>query len=161
MTAEEAKAPQKPKVNIRFLFNVCNDIDAVRHFYTDILGMKEQAYMNDENFGYISYECEGGVYFMFFRADEKLPVLSEWACQPGWAGGTLETYSWGIEIPEEMFAGVYQKLKDEGAPLFKPEPEWRQESYWGLSVRDPMGNTIEVYAMPEQKPASTEWPGND
>jgi catechol 2,3-dioxygenase-like lactoylglutathione lyase family enzyme len=152
----EAKA-EKPKANIRFLFNVCNDIDEVRHFYTDLLGMEEDGYMNDENFGYLSYECEGGVYFMFFRAVEKLPVLDEWASQPGWPGRTLEVNSWAIQIPYEDFAEVYEKLKGEGVTLFKPEPEWRQDSYWGLSVRDPMGNTVEVYATPKEKPASTTW----
>jgi catechol 2,3-dioxygenase-like lactoylglutathione lyase family enzyme len=152
----EAKA-DKPKVNVRFLFNLCNDIDEVRHFYTDLLGMQERAYMNDENFGYLSYKCEGGVCFMFFRAGEELPVLAEWAWQPGWAGGTLEINSWAIQIPQEDFAEVYGKLKEEGVPLFKPEPEWRQDSYWGLSVRDPMGNTVEVYTTPEEKPASTTW----
>jgi catechol 2,3-dioxygenase-like lactoylglutathione lyase family enzyme len=152
----EAKA-DKPMGSIWFVFTVCNDIDEVRHFYTDLLGMQEDGYMNDENFGYLSYECEGGVYFMFFRADEKLPVLDEWASQPGWAGGTLEVNSWAIQIPYEDFAEVYEKLKGEGFPLFKPEPEWRQDSYWGLSVRDPMGNTVEVYTTPKEKPTSTTW----
>jgi catechol 2,3-dioxygenase-like lactoylglutathione lyase family enzyme len=153
-----AEQTERPKVNIRFLFNVCNDIDAMRHFYTDIIGMQEQAYMNDENFGYLSYHCDN-FDFMFFRADEKQPIVTEWACQPGWAGGTLEITSWGIQIPADQFAELYERLKTEGVPLFKPEPEWRQDSYWGLSVKDPMGNTIEVYAVPKERPVSPQWPG--
>ncbi|MBN2381034.1 VOC family protein [candidate division WOR-3 bacterium] len=155
--AEEA---EKPTVNVKFLFNVCNDIDEIRHFYTDIMGMQEQAFMNDENFGYLSYHCDN-FDFMFFRAEEKLPVITEWACQPGWAGGTLETTSWGIMMPFEEFKSVYKRMKTQGVPLFKPEPEWRHDSYWGLSVMDPMGNTIEVGAYVKEKPVSTRWPGKE
>lgn len=150
--------PDKPRVNVKFLFSVCNDIDAMRHFYTDILGLTEKAYMNDENFGWLNYQCDG-FEFMFFRADKKIPVLTEWASQPAWEGGTAEVTSWGIMMPVKKFAEAYEIMEKEGIPMFKPEPEWRFESYWGLSVMDPMGNTIEIGAVPVEKPASTQWPG--
>lgn len=158
MTAEEAKAPQKPQVNVRFLFNVCNDIDAIRHFYTDILGMQEKAYMNEENFGWLNYQSDG-FEFMFFRADKEIPVITEWASQPGWEGGTLETTSWGMMMPFDQFKAAYEKMKEEDVPTYKSEPEWRHESYWGISVMDPMGNTIEIGSFPKKKPVSPEWSG--
>ena len=33
-------AEEKPKVNVRFIFSMCNDINAMRHFYTDLLGIQ-------------------------------------------------------------------------------------------------------------------------
>ncbi len=154
----EQANPERPKINIRFLFNVCNDIDAMRHFYTDILGMQEKAYMNEASFGWLNYQSDG-FEFMFFRADKEIPVQTEWACQPAWEGGTVEVTSWGMMMPFEQFKVAYEKMRKEGVPLFKPEPEWRYDNYWGLSVMDPMGNTIEIGSIPSEKPASPQWPG--
>jgi len=45
--------------------------------------------------------------------------------------------------------------------MFNEEPEWRVDNYWGLTVKDPMGNTVEVYTIPKQKPESTTWKGGE
>jgi hypothetical protein len=37
-------------------------------------------------------------------------------------------------------------------------PTWRQASYWGWTVRDPAGNTVEVYWHPKEKPGEGETP---
>ena len=39
-------------------------------------------------------------------------------------------------------------------------PTWRQDSYWGWSIKDPMGQTVEVYSSPAQRPAGDPpvWP---
>ena len=95
---------------------------------------------------------------MFFRSDEKLPVETKFSFQPGWEGGELDKISWAIEIPEDKFKEVYEKLKaDKSVKFFKDKPDWRQESYWGISVLDPMGYTTEVYNSPKNKPESTTW----
>lgn len=155
---EEKKATEKPEINIRFIFNMCNDVESMRHFYTDLIGLKQGSFRNDKEWGWLVYKSEG-FEMMFFRADKQLPVLREWAVQPGYEGGTLETTSWGIHIPEEMFGVVVGRLNSAGVKTFKDRAEWRQDSYWGFSVMDPMGNTVELYTEPKEKPASTEWPG--
>jgi catechol 2,3-dioxygenase-like lactoylglutathione lyase family enzyme len=123
----------------------------MRHFYSDLLGMKEVSYMNDEGFGWINYKCEG-FEFMFFRAMNPMPVIEEWTWQPGYDGAEHNAISWAINIPEADFAATVERLKADGVKQFKDKPEWRQDSYWGFSVMDPMGNTVEVYTMPKEKP---------
>jgi catechol 2,3-dioxygenase-like lactoylglutathione lyase family enzyme len=151
-------ADEAPKARFRFLFNVCNDVAQVRRFYVGLLGLKEAAFTDTPQYGWLSLDC-GGFEAMWSRADAKLPVPTGFACQPGWAGGTLEATSWGVQIPEERFAQVHRALAESGAALFRPVPDWRQDSYWGISVLDPMGVTVEVYATPRERPATTTWPG--
>ncbi len=150
----EEKQVIQPKVKIRFLFNHCNDLGEMRHFYSDLLGLSEKAYK--EEWGYLCYVSED-LEMMFFRSDTKIPYIEEWADQPGWEGGTLKIASWAIGIPEGDFTNVYKQLKSERVKMFNEEPEWRVDNYWGLTVKDPMGNTVEVYTIPKQKPESTTW----
>ncbi len=144
------------RARLRYLFHVCNDVAAMRRFYVELLGLPEVSFVNDGKFGWLCVEA-GGFESMWFRADAPQPVPKAFACQPGWAGGTLEVTSWGIEIPWDRFAAVHRALVAAGTPLFGPVPEWRQGSYWGLSALDPMGATVEVYAIPPTKPTSTTW----
>jgi len=46
---------------------------------------------------------------------------------------------------------LIEKIKLEGIPVFQGKPEFRQDAYWGFSVKDPMGNTVELYYMPKKK----------
>lgn len=154
---EKKNAPGKPKVNIRFIFNVCNDVENMRHFYTDLIGLQQGSFRNDKDWGWLVYKSDG-FEMMFFRADRKLQVHEEWAAQPGYEGGTLEVTSWGIHIPEAMFAEVVERVRSAGVKVFKNKPDWPQDCYWGFTVMDPMGNTVELYAEPQEKPTSTEWP---
>ncbi|MCE9636847.1 MAG: VOC family protein [Planctomycetes bacterium] len=146
-----------PRATIRFLFNVCNDVEAMRRFYVDDLGLKQDSFQDTPEFGWLSLQCEG-FQAMWFRADNPQPIARMWAMQPGWQGGTAEVVSWGIWVPEAEFAAVFERLAKSGAPLFRAVPEWRQNGYWGLSVRDPMGATIEVYTTPKTRPETTIWP---
>lgn len=157
--AETAKPA--PKVNIKFIFSMCNDVEKMSEFYTKLLGMQEQAFMNDKEnkFGYLSYYCTGDVYLMFFSTETPAPQLTDWAWQPGYEGGNLMATSWAIEIPEEDYPATIKRLKDAGVKAFSENPEWRQDSYWGFSVADPQGNTVEVYTSPKEKPKSPSWPG--
>jgi catechol 2,3-dioxygenase-like lactoylglutathione lyase family enzyme len=148
---------KKPRARIPFVFNLCNDIAAIREFYVEVLGLHEVSCMDTPEFGWLSTDSEG-FQMMWFRADEELPVPTEFACQPGWAGGTIEATSWAVEVPEGEFETVLGKLRESGTKMFGPVPDWRQDSYWGLSVLDPMGVTVEVYTTPAGKPESTDWP---
>ena len=73
-----------PKANIRFIYNHCNDLAQMRHFYSDLLGMIETAYNEDWN--YLCYKSEG-LDFMFFGSKEDIPIKDRFADQPGWPGG--------------------------------------------------------------------------
>jgi len=157
--SEKAPKPE-PRVNLKFMFSLCNDVDKMRHFYTDILGMQENAYYKaeDGSFGYLSFLCVGGIEMDFFYIGKEVPLLSEWAWQPGYEGGSIPVTSWAIEIPADDFTTTVKRLQDAEVKSFSKNPVWRLDSYWGFTVMDPQGNTIEVYSMPEEKPESTEWP---
>ncbi len=152
MTEEE----KEPRIKLSFIYNHCNDVETMRKFYTDLIGLKQHTFHNDEQWGYLCYKT-GGLDLMFFRFDEKIPVQEQWAVQPGWEGGTFEGTSWSIEVPENLFPEVVKKLKVSNVKCFTEKPMWLQDSYWGFPVMDPMGNTVEVYTTPKEKPTSTEW----
>jgi catechol 2,3-dioxygenase-like lactoylglutathione lyase family enzyme len=147
-----------PKVNVRFVYKFCGDLSAMRHFYTDVLGMAEKSY-NDEQ-GWLVYKSEG-FELMFFRADGGEAGEREWAAQPGGGSGTAEITSWSVEVPEADFAAAVDRLGQAGVPRQGDVnvPDWRQGCYWGITVMDPAGVTVEVYTVPKEKPASTTWPG--
>ncbi len=159
--SKKAKAPAKetgPRIHLRFAFHFANDLGPMRRFYGEGLGMTELMFVDEEPAGFLVYETEG-LQLMFFRSEKPLLVADDWASQPGWEGGAAEVDSWGIEVPEKELGRTVERLRGLGAPFFKKDPEWRQTSYWGVSVRDPMGRTIEVYSVPKTKPRSTVWPG--
>lgn len=143
-------------VNVRFVYNFCNDLAAMRRFYTDLLGLPEAAFSEEHR--YLCYQSEG-FQFMFFKPDAEVPARADWADQPAYDGGTTFVTSWSVEVPEEEFAAVVARLREAGVECFAEEPDWRVDSYWGFTVKDPMGNTVEVYAAPKERPASTTWPG--
>lgn len=151
------KGAETPKINIRYLFATCVDVDKTRHFYSDLLGMKEISYMNEESFGWLCYQSDG-FQLMFFRAQSPdTKPKDDWTWQPGYGGGPYEGVSWGINYPEEDFREAVRKILDENARALFEKPQWFQESYWSFPVMDPMGNTIELFWTPSEKPANIEW----
>lgn len=154
--AERKAKEEKFAVNVRFIFNYCNDLAAMRRFYSQLVGLKEKDYR--EEWGYLCYASEG-LEFMFFRSDKEMPHIDEWSDQPGWEGGTLKITSWAIHIPEMMFKDVFERLHSAGVKMLTDSPEWRVDNYWGITVMDPMGYTVELYTIPKEKPASKLWKG--
>lgn len=146
-----------PRANLRFLFHHAPDLPALRRFYSEAVGLEETSWQRSEDFGWLAYRSEG-VELMFFRDADAVPTSDGWADQPGHDGGSAPVASWAIEVPEEDFAATVARLRELGCPRLKDWPEWRQDSYWGFSVKDPAGNTVEVYALPARRPASTDWP---
>ena len=144
-----------PKVNIRFLYNYCNDLAEMRRFYSDLIGMKETAYREDWNF--LCYRSEG-FDFMFFGSEETVPVRDKFADQPGWPNGELLITSWTIDIPEDEYPETIKRLQTAKIRSYGKNPHWEQDSYWCFPVLDPMGNTVEVTTSLKEKPSNTEWP---
>ena len=147
-----------PEINIRFIYNLCSDLAPVRRFYGDVLGMRESAY--DEGHGWLCYDSEG-FQLMFFRGDEEVDANKEWAGQPGGGTGTAEIISWSVHVPEVAFAETVKRILEADVRVQGEDkaPDWRQDCYWGITVMDPVGNTVEVYTSPKEKPAATTWPG--
>ncbi|MCC7478087.1 VOC family protein [bacterium] len=146
-----------PRVNIRFIYQSCNDIAAMRRFYTDALGMQEAHYKEGPE-GWLVYQCEG-FQFMLFPSSYPMLLQDGFAQQPGWEGGILESISWSVAIPEADYAETIARVRESGAEAVFETPQWQQDSYWSYPVRDPMGNTVEVYCNVAVRPTSTTWGG--
>jgi catechol 2,3-dioxygenase-like lactoylglutathione lyase family enzyme len=128
---------------IKFVYNYCNDIEAMHHFYIELLGLPLTFYMNDEHTRLLEHNC-GGIEFLWFVAPEPLPELTEFSAQPGWDGGTLRRPSCSIEFDQAGFEAAVERLRAAGVTAWRHEPENRG-SYVAYPVLDPMGNTVEPY----------------
>jgi catechol 2,3-dioxygenase-like lactoylglutathione lyase family enzyme len=157
---QDVTEPPAPRINVRFLYSMCNDVKVMRAFFTDVLGMKELSFRDDENFGWVVYDTEG-LQLMFFRWDGQLQIEARWAWQPGEAPeNAAPLMSFSIEYPEEDLRTVVKRVREAVTPAATEKPTWRQNSYWGWTVRDPMGNTIELYSSVSAQPkegVTPEW----
>lgn len=142
----------RPKVAFKFLFLMGNDLTQIQHFYKELLEVPTTGTPEE---GWIDLDL--GVHVIYFKSDYEIPVVKEWAWQPGYQGAGGNLTSWSMEFTEDDFKEIYRRLKSAKAELLKEKPEWRRDSYWGLTVKDPMGNTIELYAVPAKKPDVIEW----
>lgn len=142
---------------LKYLYLYCNDVKKMKEFYTDLLGMKETYFQNDEQYGVFCFDSEG-LEVMFFRVSgNPLPVATAWASQPA-DDGTFEFTSWAIQVGEEDFNNIVERIKNDlEIPKRSGRPNWRVNSYWGINIQDPMGNTIELFTIPKEKPEKTEW----
>ena len=146
----------KAHINLKFIYNVCNDVAAIKRFYGDLLGMKIASFMDKPEFGWVNIASDG-FEFMFFRAEGKFIEPTEFAMQPGDGGGPRQATSWSVAIPEQDYGATIERVRQAGVKAMTSTPTWRQDSYWGFTVLDPAGNTVEVYCAVKEKPASTEW----
>lgn len=128
---------------IKFIYNTCNDVEAMRAFYIDLLGLPLTSFRNDEKGKWLEYNCSG-IEFIWHLSPDKVEAAAEFSRQPGWDGGTLDRASCSIEYSKEGFFDVVERLKQAGVTAAKPEAEDRG-SYWAFPVLDPLGNTVEPY----------------
>ena len=140
----------KPVVNIKFIFHYSNDIVATRRFYTDLIGFKELSFVNEDDKRWACYECDGGMQLVIMGTDTPLPPQPDWAKQPGYEGGVSTFSSYAVEVPESDFTDMVNRLKEAGVPAFSDAPEWRMNSYWAYTVKDPNGVTLELYYIPKE-----------
>jgi catechol 2,3-dioxygenase-like lactoylglutathione lyase family enzyme len=129
-------------VHVQTLFSWCNDVAAMRGFYSDVLGLKETYF--DAGPGWLTYEV-GGVQLVFMRSTAPEPVESGWARQPGWRDGTVDAASTVLQFAPADFDLVVARAKAKGADSFRAEPVSPAKGARQFFLRDPMGRTIEVY----------------
>ncbi|MBK7891455.1 MAG: VOC family protein [Bdellovibrionales bacterium] len=141
------------KLKLGFIFHLCNDVDAVRDFYLEVLGATIGSYEKDS-----WVDIDAGVKILFFKGDYEMPTVRDWAWQPGYSGGQghLTSFSFSAEN-EEHFRKIFESAVQRKVPMQKEKPEWRRDSYWGLTLKDPMGHTLEIDFAPDTKPDSIEW----
>ena len=140
--------------SVRFFYFYASDIEAMRAFYTDLIGLNEVFFQVGPEGG-LGYACDA-LQFTIFAAPELKPDLSDtWAMQPGWQGGTNKSMSWSIEATEETFAEIVKRVKKSDVNALYAVPQW--VGYWSFPVKDPMGNTVEVTWPEENKDENPIW----
>lgn len=146
----------QPPVTLGYIYVTCNDLSAMRRFYVELLGLRELSYQSGGEYQWLACRCRG-FELMFFPAASPVPVATGWHAQPGWDGGDCAGVSWSVQVPPELYRETVERLLAAGVPRFFDSPQWLQDSYWGFPVQDPMGNTVEVFAIPQQRPATMQW----
>lgn len=142
-------------MSLRFLYIYCHDLAAMRHFYTDLVGLSESYYAPAPDGG-LGYRCDS-LQFTILPADEIPTAPPGWHQQPGWQGGTVSLPSWSIEsASQEAFAAAVERLTEAGVPVLHSRPRW--VGYWSFPVRDPMGNTVELTLPTSGTPTVLLWP---
>jgi catechol 2,3-dioxygenase-like lactoylglutathione lyase family enzyme len=128
-------------LSLRFLYLPCRDLEAMRRFYTDLVGLTETYHAPGPEGG-LAYACDR-LQLTFFAAPDAAPNAAGWHRQPGWAGGTVAGASWSIVADDEAaFRAAAARLTEAGVPRHAEHPRW--VGYWSFPVRDPMGNTVEL-----------------
>jgi mono/diheme cytochrome c family protein len=144
---------------LRRVYLFCNDINEMRDFYGSVLHLNAIDAFESEDDSWITY-CAGEIELWIFKAKDELPVRTEWAWQPGeTVVGAVPGTSFSLQLQWSEFKSKPVILPFLNVKTQTPKPTWRQNSYWGWTVADPMGNTIEIFATPPQKPAeeSPKW----
>jgi len=135
---------------VKFLYVPVSDLDAMRHFYTELVGLDEIYFAADEA---LAYDCDGLQFTMLF--DPNPPAVPEgWATQPGWRGATVAAMSWSIELTEAGFRGAVSRSAEAGVIALHDVPQW--VGYWSYPVKDPMGYTAEI-TWPDEDVHATNW----
>ena len=103
-----------------FLYLHCTDLELARRFYSDLLGLTEIYFSEEE--GSIGY-LVGTLQISISTHAASTPV-DGWAKQMGWEGGFTATPSWGIEMAPHEFRRSVQVARDTGIDVRNPEPRW-------------------------------------
>ena len=143
-------------MTIDFVYRFCDDIEAMRAFYTETIGLTESIFTNEKEYAFIGYKMSGFTLYIV-RGDTVKPEKRGWTKQPGYDGGTIESTSYTIKVPEAEYRDVLNRLRAANSESFSDKPLWSYDEYWSYIVKDPMGVTIEVYMKPKEKPESRNW----
>lgn len=137
----------KQRAIVSTIFFWCNDVAAMRHFYTNLIGL-EEIYAGDEA---ISYKL-GPLQMFFLKAKNTVPEQLEWAVQPAFTWerqeGTAFVPSWVVEVPPSAFETTLQRMESDGVKPYT-DPVVREDGHKQFFVMDPMGHTVEIYSAPE------------
>ncbi|MCB1216818.1 hypothetical protein KDL44_05460 [bacterium] len=154
---DSANAIARPQARINFIYLHATDMEEMRAFYKDALGCSEIHYRAEDANGFGWSVIDMGSFQFMIHPGRTAVKQDGWCMQPGWDGGTIPGISWSLVVSNEAFTGCVARLKEMQAPAFHQQPQWCQDSYWSYPVQDPMGNTVELHCIPDERPESTEW----
>ena len=120
-----------------FTYIHCNDLDKMKTFYSDVLGLN-CIWQSEETLAY-----QIGDHQLSIRLQPAMNTPEqEFSIQEGWEGGTSVRPSWSLECDQDSFSSIIKRAIENGIPSSFPEPKW--VGYWSFPILDPMNNTIEI-----------------
>lgn len=126
-----------------FTYIFCNDLEKMKHFYTEVLQLD------------LIWDSEDAIAFkigehqLSITYDEGfIPAPEKFAMQPGWEGGTEPCVSWSLECDVADFHAIVDAVKKHEIRSYFPEPNWK--GYWSFPVLDPMNHTVEITCTEEE-----------
>lgn len=137
---QETNQIQSLKIESPYFMNICKDIDAVRYFYSELIGLRENNFVKNSH---IDYSARGKT-MIFFEGDTLFKDLESYSEK--FSNKSSGKYSWCIKIEKEKFSNVVTRLLNAGIKLLIDKRDWRQEGIWLFSVIDPAGNIVEIYS---------------
>lgn len=132
------------EITLDTIFRWCNDVSAMRAFYTDLLGLSETFFRDDEH-GWLTYQI-GAIQLVFTRSDTTIPTYQEFAQNPAYQGGSIKAESWVYKLPSDVFTAVVERLQTANVPTYWNTPKQTRDNHQQFYILDPMGYTIEIYA---------------
>lgn len=143
-------------LSIGFIYHYCRDIKETKHFYTDFLGLEEINYNNEEKspWKWVVYQSNK-TQIMFFQVENQNHILPPesvgFSNLPGdGIGDHLESSFSIVGHDFDSFKETFIRIKNGHYEVQNNIPTWRQNSYWGLTVKDPSGRTIEICWQPDE-----------
>ncbi len=137
-------------LHLNTIFRWCNDVEKMRQFYTECLGLNETYFKNDHEHGWLTYQLSE-VQLVFTRSDEPLSESNLFAKNPAYRDGETHETSWVIEVEPVDFKPIVEKIKQNGYPIYNDGPYSNRPGHLQMIVRDPMGMTVELYTQTETK----------
>lgn len=128
----------------RLSYILCHDIEEVRYFYKDLIGLGEISYRMGRHVIFQS----GSTELVFCKSDPLTPL--------GEANNEATPRVWRIEIAESLYLGVINRLKQSVITTLHAKPQW-MDAHWGVYLHDPAGNPIELYTIPREVPTVKVW----
>lgn len=136
---------------VKFLYVPANDLDAMREFYTERIGLQEIYFQAGEGIG---YNCDGFQFTVLGAGG--VTTIDHWATQPGWTGDTSPLISWSVEMNESGLRRAIAQTRAAADQSLYEAPQW--VGYWSYPVKDPMGNTVELTWPEDRSGHPGQWP---
>ena len=133
MPSDETESQNTKTVGLKnpVYFNICEDIEKIKQFYSGMLGLKEVGYCENTSIEYI----KDGKTMIFYQNDKTSSIGSKSL------KSFLKPFNWSIKADSNLFLKVFKLINK--SPL-------ANEGLLTLDLFDPMGNSITVYLESEK-----------
>jgi catechol 2,3-dioxygenase-like lactoylglutathione lyase family enzyme len=128
--------PDAPRIT--HVYSYCTDLAAMRAFYEGLLALP----VKDHNDSFIGFDV--GVRLVFLKTNTAGPHATTFSSFPGWQGGMAEQALCSIHCTKPELDALRDRLFAAGSDFTEME---LRDGAWELRALDPMGNTVELYAL--------------